>query len=95
MCNFQKSYSALPHTIFKLLVQLFPKSDLNVCDYIVPILIIIMLKLLYDATYVVKMGKLWASLEPSWAMKIAGYVEQLTRRSSKYIISCLSGCQTE
>ena len=28
-----------------------------------------------------------ASLKPSWAMKIARYVEQLTHRSNKYIIS--------
>ena len=34
------------------------------------------------------MGKFRASLEPSWAMKIARCVEQLTRRSSKYIRSC-------
>ena len=34
------------------------------------------------------MEKFRASLEPSWIMKIVRYVEQLTRRSSKYIISC-------
>ena len=35
------------------------------------------------------------SLEHSWAMKIAGYVEQLTHRSSEYLISYLSRCPTK
>ena len=41
------------------------------------------------------MGKFKASLEPSWAMKIARYVEQLMHRSSEYIISGLSRYRTE
>ena len=71
--------------IVKIIIDGFKLSG-SVSDHHTYIIYIMLVRRKYVVIYDVIWRKLRASLEPSWAMKIARYVEQLTHRSSEYII---------